>query len=57
MIMLGYKDTVAVTMEDMIHHIRPVVKGAPDTFVVGYGLDYSGKWRGYPDIRTVEAAD
>ncbi|MDD3513161.1 MAG: 3-methyl-2-oxobutanoate hydroxymethyltransferase, partial [Synergistaceae bacterium] len=35
MIMLGYKDTVAVTMEDMIHHTRPVVKGAPDTFVVG----------------------
>ncbi len=35
MIMLGYKDTVSVTMEDMIHHIRPVVKGAPDTFVVG----------------------
>lgn len=29
----------------------------PDTFVVGYGLDYSGKWRAYPDIRTVEAAD
>jgi 3-methyl-2-oxobutanoate hydroxymethyltransferase len=22
-------------MEDMIHHIRPVVKGAPDTWVVG----------------------
>ncbi|PIE54414.1 MAG: 3-methyl-2-oxobutanoate hydroxymethyltransferase [Dethiosulfovibrio peptidovorans] len=35
MIMLGYKDTVSVTMEDMIHHIRPVVKGAPDTFIVG----------------------
>lgn len=26
----------------------------PDTFVVGYGLDYSGQWRNYPDIRTVE---
>jgi 3-methyl-2-oxobutanoate hydroxymethyltransferase len=35
MIMLGYNSTVGVTMEDMIHHIKPVVKGAPDTFVVG----------------------
>jgi 3-methyl-2-oxobutanoate hydroxymethyltransferase len=35
MIMLGYSGTTGVTMEDMIHHIRPVVKGAPDTFIVG----------------------
>lgn len=35
MIMLGYDGTTSVTMEDMIHHIRPVVKGAPDTFIVG----------------------
>ncbi|MDO4552995.1 MAG: 3-methyl-2-oxobutanoate hydroxymethyltransferase [Bacillota bacterium] len=35
MIMLGYKGTESVTMEDMIHHIRPVVKGAPDTWIVG----------------------
>lgn len=35
MTMLGYKGTEAVTMEDMIHHIRPVVKGAPDTWVIG----------------------
>ncbi len=35
MIMLGYTTTVGVTLEDMIHHIRPVVKGAPNTFVVG----------------------
>ena len=35
MIMLGYNTTVGVTLDDMIHHIRPVVKGAPDTFVVG----------------------
>ena len=35
MVMLGYDSTVPVTMEDMIHHIRPVVKGAPDTFIVG----------------------
>lgn len=35
MIMLGYKGTESVTMEDMIHHIRPVVKGAPNTWIVG----------------------
>lgn len=35
MTMLGYTSTVPVTMEDMIHHIRPVVKGAPNTFIVG----------------------
>jgi len=35
MIMLGYDTTVGVTLDDMIHHIRSVVKGAPDTFIVG----------------------
>ncbi len=35
MVMLGYDTTVGVTLDDMIHHIRPVVKGAPDTFVAG----------------------
>ena len=35
MIMLGYSGTTGVTMEDMIHHTKPVVKGAPDTFIVG----------------------
>ncbi len=35
MVMLGYNSTVGVTLDDMIHHIRPVVKGAPNTFVVG----------------------
>ena len=35
MIMLGYDTTVPVTVDDMIHHIKPVVKGAPDTFVIG----------------------
>ena len=35
MIMLGYSTTVGVTLDDMIHHIRPVVKGAPNTFVAG----------------------
>jgi 3-methyl-2-oxobutanoate hydroxymethyltransferase len=35
MVMLGYSGTTGVTINEMIHHIRPVVKGAPDTFVVG----------------------
>lgn len=35
MTMLGYSGTTPVTMEDMIHHIKPVVKGAPQTFIVG----------------------
>ena len=35
MIMMGYSGTTGVTMEEMIHHIRPVVKGAPNTFIVG----------------------
>jgi 3-methyl-2-oxobutanoate hydroxymethyltransferase len=34
MIMLGYKETTPVTLEDMIHHGKPVVIGAPETFVV-----------------------
>ena len=32
--MLGYKDTLSVTMEDMIHHGAAVVRGVKDTFVV-----------------------
>ena len=35
MIMLGYDGTTEVTMDEMIHHIKPVVKGAPNTFIVG----------------------
>lgn len=35
MIMLGYDNTSAVTMDDMIHHIKPVVKGAPNKFIIG----------------------
>lgn len=35
MIMLGYDSTTPVTMDDMVHHIKPVVKGAPNTFIVG----------------------
>lgn len=35
MVMLGYDSTVGVTMEDMIHHIKPVVKGAQNTIIIG----------------------
>ena len=35
MIMLGYDGTTSVTMDDMVHHIKSVVRGAPDTFIVG----------------------
>jgi len=35
MVMLGYSGTNGVTMEQMIHHVRPVVLGAPNTFIVG----------------------
>lgn len=35
MTMLGNDSTVPVTMEDMIHHIKPVVKGAPNPLIVG----------------------
>ncbi len=35
MIMLGYNSTESVTMDDMVHHIRPVVKGAPNTWIIG----------------------
>ena len=34
MVMLGYPNTLAVTMEDMIHHGAAVVRGVKNTFVV-----------------------
>ena len=34
MVMLGYADTLSVTMEDMIHHTRPVARAAEHAFVV-----------------------
>jgi 3-methyl-2-oxobutanoate hydroxymethyltransferase len=34
MVMLGYGSTTQVTMAEMLHHIRPVVKGAQDTFLI-----------------------
>jgi 3-methyl-2-oxobutanoate hydroxymethyltransferase len=35
MTVLGLDSTVPVTMEDMIHHIRPVVRGALNAMIVG----------------------
>lgn len=35
MVMLGYPDTLSVTMEDMLHHCKAVVRGAPETLVIG----------------------
>lgn len=35
MTMLGYETTVPVTMDQMIHHCKAVVAGAPNTFIAG----------------------
>ena len=35
MVVLGYEDTTKVTMEDMIHHIQAVTRGAKRAFVIG----------------------
>lgn len=34
MVVLGYQDTLRVTVEDIIHHCRAVRRGAPDTFTI-----------------------
>ena len=34
MVMLGYEDTISVTMEDMIHHTRAVARGTSNTLIV-----------------------
>ena len=35
MVCLGYKDTLSVTMEDMLHHTKAVVRGTKNALVVG----------------------
>jgi 3-methyl-2-oxobutanoate hydroxymethyltransferase len=35
MVMLGYDTTLKVTMEDMLHHTKAVVRGAKKAFVIG----------------------
>lgn len=34
MVMLGYSTTTSVTLDDIIHHTKPVVLGAPNTHVI-----------------------
>ncbi len=35
MVMLGYENTLAVTMDDMVHHLKAVVRGSRRAMVVG----------------------
>ena len=35
MVMLGYESTIQVTMDDMLHHIKAVVRGTEKALVVG----------------------
>jgi 3-methyl-2-oxobutanoate hydroxymethyltransferase len=35
MVLLGYENTLAVTMDDMLHHIKPVARAARRALVVG----------------------
>ncbi|HWI63397.1 MAG TPA: 3-methyl-2-oxobutanoate hydroxymethyltransferase [Symbiobacteriaceae bacterium] len=33
MVMLGYSSTTGVTLDEVIHHLKAVVRGAPNTFI------------------------
>jgi len=35
MVVLGYQTTIPVTMEDMLHHSKAVVRGASNALVIG----------------------
>ena len=35
MVMLGYESTISVTMEEMIHHTKAVVRGAKKALIIG----------------------
>ena len=34
-VILGYKSTVPVTMDEMLHHCKAVRRGAPEAFIIG----------------------
>ena len=35
MVVLGYENPIPVTVDDIVHHTRPVVRGAKNVFIVG----------------------
>ena len=46
MVMLGYDSTVPVTMAEMLHHVKAVRRGAPDSFIIGdmpFGANHTGE--------------
>lgn len=46
MVMLGYDSTVPVTMTEMLHHVKAVRRGAPDSFIIGdmpFGANHTGE--------------
>ncbi len=45
MVMLGYDSTVPVTMDEMLHHVKAVRRGAPESFIIGdmpFGANHTG---------------
>ena len=38
MVVLGYEDTLSVTMEDMIHHSAAVARGIKDTLLIRHAF-------------------
>ena len=51
-VILGYEDTISVTMEDMIHHGAAVARGAKNALVV---VDMP--FMSYPEFRSVHILD
>ena len=56
MVVLGYDSTLPVTMEDMIHHTKAVVRGAKRALVVG-DMPFMSYQTGWQDaMRTPRAS-